>query len=120
MAEDILKLQSKIKDYEKRMGIGEDDPEREGYLVLVEILRQQNAYLKSVKIKELITGSEEKGKASEYERAKGLWEKLPNMIESVHGLKIMLKMEGDEKKQLEKSVSAKSISEGEGLEYLED
>jgi hypothetical protein len=93
-----IDYKKRCEEYEKRMGIGDNDPERDGYLVLVEILRQQNAYLKSVKITELIKGSEEKGKASEYERAKGLWEKLSNMIESVHGLKIMLKMEGEEKK----------------------
>lgn len=100
------------EDYEKRMGIGENDPTKDGYLVLVSILRQQNEYLKNIKIKEMIV-SEEKGKSNEYERAKGLWEKLPNMISSVHELRITLKMEGEDKKQdVIQSVSAKSYANG--------
>lgn len=108
--EDIQELKAKLAEYEKRMGIGENDPAKDGYLVLVNILRQQNEYLKTVKIKDMI-GTEEKGKASEYERAKALWEKLPTVIQSVGDLKIQLKMEGEEKKSTYKPINPRSIAE---------
>lgn len=106
-------LNKKLLEYEYRMGIGEDDPAREGYLVLVEILRQQNTYLKTINIKDLLTGSEEKGKASEYERAKSLWEGLQKMIQSVSVLRLELKMDGDEKKNKIVPISSKAIANGE-------
>jgi len=102
----------KIAEYEKRMGIGENNPSKDSYLVLVEIQRQQNEYLKTVKIKNMI-GTEEKGKASEYERAKALWEKLPSFAESVDDLRIKLKMDGEEKKSTYRQINARSIAEDE-------
>jgi hypothetical protein len=111
MAEPI-DYKKRCEEYERRMGIGERNPSKDSYLVLVEIQRQQNEYLKTVKIKNMI-GTEEKGKASEYERAKALWEKLPSFADSVDDLKIKLKMDGEEKKETYKPVSARSIAEDE-------
>jgi hypothetical protein len=108
----VEQLKAKIKEYERRMGIGEFDPAKEGYLVLVKILDQQNKYLKNIVIKDMIV-SEDKGKSNEYERAKGLWEKLPNMISSVNELRITLKMEGEDKREIQKSITAASIADGE-------
>lgn len=109
MEKDYKKL---CEEYEKRMGIGDNDPAKEGYLVLVDILRQQNEYLKEVKLKTLIT-TEDKSKAvSEYERAKALWEKLPSMIQSVSTLRIELKMAGETKKNHYTPISAKEIANG--------
>lgn len=101
----------KIAEYEKRMGIGEHDPAKEGYLVLVNILRQQNEYLGSFSIKSKIA-SDEKADMTAYKNAKELWEKLPDMIESVQTLKVALKMEGEEKKNFYKPISAKDIANG--------
>lgn len=109
MAESI-DYKKKCEEYERRMGIGENNPSKDSYLVLVDIQRQQNAYLKNVKIKDMI-GTEEKGKSSEYERAKAMWEKLPTFAESVDDLRIKLKMDGEEAKSTYKPVSASSISE---------
>lgn len=103
--------QGKLSEYEKRMGIGQDDPAKEGYLVLVSILNQQNGYLKKFKIESFIA-SEEKGDQLAYKNAKDLWENLPKMIESVSNLKIALKMEGEEKKNYERPLSAKDIANG--------
>lgn len=102
---------NKIAEYEKRMGIGEQDPAKDGYLVLVSILRQQNDFLGEFKLKSKIS-SEEKSDAVMYKNAKDLWEGLPKMIESVNNLKIALKMEGEEKKTLYKPISAKEIASG--------
>lgn len=102
-------LQKKIAEYEKRMGIGNNDPAKEGYLVLVNILQQQNEYLSEFKIKSKIA-SEEKGDQLAYKNSKDLWENLSKMIESVTNLKIALKMEGEENKSIYKPISAKEIA----------
>lgn len=100
----------RCEEYEKRMGIGEDDPAKDGYLVLVKILKQQNEYLKNVSIKTMIIAEDKK---AEYERAKALWEKLPNIIQAVGDLKIQLKMDGEEKKNIYKPISARTMAEEE-------
>lgn len=101
----------KIQEYESRMGIGDNDPAKEGYLVLVKLLRQQNEYLVNFNLK-LKISSEEKADMVEYKNAKDLWEKLPDMIENVTKLKISLKMEGEEKKNNRIPLSAKEIANG--------
>lgn len=102
-------LENKIAEYEKRMGIGENDPAKDGYLVLVALLRQQNEYLKDFKLKTKIV-SDDTAVKIEYKNAKDLWEYLPKMIESVNVLKISLKMEGEEIKTNEKPFSAKDVA----------
>lgn len=99
----------KIAEYERRMGIGENDPAKDGYLVLVGILNQQNEYLKNFKISSKIA-SDEKADMTAYKNAKDLWENLPKMIESVSTLRITLKMDGEEKKNSTKPISAKEIA----------
>jgi hypothetical protein len=101
----------KILEYERRMGIGENDPAKDGYLVLVGILNQQNEYLKNFKISSKIA-SDEKADMTAYKNAKDLWENLPKMIESVSTLRITLKMDGEEKKSYYKPISAKEIANG--------
>lgn len=107
-----IDYKKRCEEYEARMGIGENDPAKDGYIVLVKILRQQNRYLNKIEIKDMIA-TEEKGKASEYERAKGLWEKLPTMISGVHELRVTLKMDDEQVKEVHKSISAKSIADGD-------
>jgi len=103
----------KCEEYEKRMGIGEFDPAKDGYLVLIQILRSQNEYLQKLPdtFKTLIT-SDDSAKKIEYKNAKDLWEGLPDMIKKVNGLKIELKMEGEEKKTVYSPISAKEIANG--------
>lgn len=109
--EQIEELQKKIDAYEKRMGIGIHDPAKEGYLVLVAILNQQNTYLKDFKLTSRIA-SDDKGDQLAYKNSKDLWENLPKMIENVSNLKIALKMEGEEKKSIYSPISAKEIANG--------
>jgi hypothetical protein len=108
---EIEELKKKLIEYEKRMGIGQEDPAKDGYLVLVDILRQQNDYLRDFKIRSKIA-SEEKGDIVAYKNAKDLWENLPNMIKSVNILKMELKIEGEEKKNFYTPISAKEIANG--------
>jgi len=104
------------EEYEKRMGVGQNDPAKDGYLVLVKVLNQQNEFLKTYEIKSSIS-SDDKAKAVEYKNAKDLWENLPKMIQSVNALKIELKMEGEEKKNVYKPISAKEIANGNVQTY---
>lgn len=108
--ESTEELKKKIIDYEKRMGIGENDPAKDGYLVLVKLLRQQTAFLDNFNINEKI-GSLAKEDAV-YPRAKEMWEELPKMISSVSNLRIELKMDGEEKKTTGVRFSPKSIADG--------
>ncbi len=97
------------EEYEIRMGIGEQDPAKDGYLVLVDILRQQNEFLKEFKLKSKIT-SEEKADAVTYKNAKDLWENLPDMIKKVSTLRMELKIDGEEKKNDIRPISPQSIA----------
>jgi len=99
------------EEYEKRMGIGEDDPAKKGYLVLVKILKQQNDFLDAFEIKSKIT-SDEKPDVTTYKNAKELWEKLPSMIQAVSSLRAELKMDGENKTELKKPITAKEIANG--------
>ena len=111
MADTVEELQKKVAEYEKRMGIGEFDPAKDGYIVLIEILRQQNTYLGKFKIESFIS-SDDKGNIAAYKNAKDLWENLPDMIKKVNTLKVELKMEGEEKKTIYSPISAKEIANG--------
>lgn len=102
------------EEYEKRMGIGKNDPAREGYLVLVDLLVQQNGYLKNVKIKDLIT-SDDAAKKIEYKNAKELWEGLPKMITALSTLRYELKIDGEKKKEdMQVPISPQSIAASNG------
>ncbi len=105
-------LKKRIRELESRMGIGEDDPAKNGYIILVAILKQQNEYLKNFKIKDTIT-SDDSAKKVEYKNAKDLWEGLTSMIKNVAALRIELKMEDKTAKLESKPISASSIAEEE-------
>lgn len=108
MGKDYKKL---CEEYEARMGIGQNDPAKDGYLVLVDILRQQNDYLREFKIKSKIA-SDEKADIAAYKNAKDLWENLPQMIKNVSILKMELKIDGEDKKNVYTPISAKEIANG--------
>lgn len=108
---ELIDYKKKCEEYEKRMGIGDNDPAKEGYLVLVNILTQQNEFLKEFKIKSKIS-SDEKTDIIAYKNAKDLWENLPAMITGVGNLKMSLKMDGEVKKNIYTPISAKEIANG--------
>jgi len=106
-----IDYKAKCQEYERRMGIGENDPAKDGYLVLIKILNQQNKYLEKFEIKDLIS-TDDKAKATEYKNAKDLWENLPSMISKLNTLKAELKIEGEEKKETIVPISPKAIADG--------
>lgn len=109
--ESVEELKKKLAEYEYRMGIGEDDPARKAYLVLVKILRQQSEYLDGFDIKTKI-GNLAKEDAV-YPRAMEMVENLPKMITAVNNLRLELKMDGEEKKNKVIPISSKAIANGE-------
>jgi len=94
MSDTVEQLQKKIEYYEKVFGIGSFDPATNGYMVLVEQLRQRNEFLKGFKISEKIGNAVKDDPV--YARAIDLIDTLPKMISSVNGLKLELKIEYDE------------------------
>jgi len=92
MEDSVELLRKKVEYYEKKLGIAKHNPAYDGCVVLNDLLKQQNDYLKRISIKDLIVG-EDKSKQSEYERAKGLWESLPKNITNLNALKSELGME---------------------------
>lgn len=106
-----IDYKARCEEYERRMGIGQFDPAKDGYKVLVKILIQQNEYLDKFKILTNIE-SDDKQKIIAYKNAKDLWESLPDLIKKVSTLKVELKMEGEEKRETYKPISAKEIANG--------
>lgn len=96
-----IDYKAKCQEYERRMGIGEGDPAKEAYLVLVKLLRQQTVYLKDFDLTKHIGG-----KPSEdgtFVRTQSLWEKLPDMVTRVRALRRELKINGDEEEEAKKA-----------------
>lgn len=108
--EDIQLLKNKIAEYEKCMGIGDHDPAKEGYLVLVDQLQQRNEYIKTFKVKDKIGAIVKDDPV--YVRATELIDTLPKMITAVSNLRIELKMDGEEVRNVYKPISAKEIANG--------
>jgi len=104
-----IDYKKRCEEYEKRMGIGENDPAKEAYLVLVKLLRQQTKYLENFELTKHIGG-----KPSEdgtFVRTQSLWEKLPDLISRISGLKNELKMDGDKnEKRTEGPISPQSVA----------
>jgi len=107
---EIDTLRKENDELKRRIGIGEDNPAKDAYIVLVKILRQQTDFLDGFDIKTKI-GSLAKEDAI-YPRAIEMIEGLPKMITAVSNLRIELKMDGEEKKNQYKPISAKDIANG--------
>ena len=91
--EEVEALKKELDYYKKLVGVGNYDPATNGYMVLVEQLRQRNEFLKGFKINEKIGNAVKDDPV--YARATDLIDSLPKMISSVHSLKLELKMEYD-------------------------
>jgi len=104
-----IDYKAKCEEYERRMGIGEYDPAKDAYFVLVKLLRQQSEYLKSFNLQSHIGG-----KPSEdgtFVRTQSLWEKLPELITKVKNLRSELGISADEQKDILKKAYVDTIAE---------
>lgn len=98
--EDIEALKKELDYYKKLFGIGKFDPATNGYMVLVEQLKQRNEFLNGFKISEKIGNAVKDDPV--YARATDLIDSLPKMISSVNSLKLELGIEHDETEGVER------------------
>jgi len=119
MAETIESLLEKVNEYEKILGIGENDPTKNAFIIFVKILNQQSDYLKEFKIKDKIDGK--KSESVEYDRAMQMVDGLPKMITSVNDLRSLLKLTKEDLAELKpnnpvfaKITTAESIADAVG------
>ena len=90
---EVEELKKELEYYKKKLGVGEHDPTTNGFIVLVEQLRQRNEFLKDFKIKEKIGNAVKDDPV--YARAMDLIDTLPKMISSVNALKLELNVQYD-------------------------
>lgn len=119
MGETLESLLDKINEYEKILGIGENDPTKNAFIIFVKILNQQSDYLKEFKIKDKIDGK--KSESVEYDRAMQMVDGLPKMITSVNDLRSLLKLTKEDLVELKpnnpvfaKITTAESIADAVG------
>lgn len=109
-----IDYKKKCEEYEKKLGIGQNDPAKDGYQVLVKILNAQNNFLGDFNLKSKIA-SDEKADVIVYKNAKDLWENLPTMISKINALKAELKIEEEDKLTMKAPISAKEIANGKDV-----
>ena len=94
MAQSVQDLQKRISEYENILGIGDNDPMKNAFIIYVKILNQQTEYLKDFQIKDVITKTDKD--SPEYKRAMDMVDGLPKMIASVNDLRSLLKLSKEE------------------------
>lgn len=95
---EIDDLRKRVSEYEKILGIGENDPVKNAFIVYVRMLNQQTDFLKDFNIKTHI-GKVDKD-SPEYKRAMEMVDGLPKMITSVNDLKTTLKLTKEDMAEL--------------------
>lgn len=100
MEETTESLKKELEYYKKIVGIGQYDPATNGYMVLVQQLRQRNEFLADFKIVEKIGNAVKDDPV--YARATDLIDGLPKMISSVNSLKLELGIEYDASEGVER------------------
>lgn len=97
---DTEALQKELDYYKKLFGIGKYNPATNGYMVLVNQLRQRNEFLDGFKINDKIGNAVKDDPV--YARATDLIDSLPKMISSVNSLKLELGIEFNENDGVER------------------
>lgn len=100
MEENIEGLKKELEYYKKLFGVGQYDPATNGYMVLVNQLKQRNEFLADFKINEKIGNAVKDDPV--YARATDLIDGLPKMISSLNSLKLELGIEYDETEGVER------------------
>ena len=91
-------LRKRVSEYEKILGIGENDPVKNAFIVYVRMLNQQTDFLKEFNIKTHISKVDKD--SPEYKRAMEMVDGLPKMIASVNDLKATLKLTKEDMAEL--------------------
>lgn len=115
---DEKELEKKVKVLEQQLAEKDKiikDPSKRGYYALNKILYQQIEYLENFNLKEQIGADPKQDKV--YDRAKGIWDGLKNLILDCRALKSELKIPIDEEqKEINKiyRITPESISDALG------
>jgi hypothetical protein len=116
--DEIQKLRQIVAEYEKMLGIGEYDPVKDAFKVLVKMLNQQINYLDNFSITSHIGNSDKD--SPQYKRSMDMIEGLPKMISSVNDLRTVLKLTKEDMQKLQekttvtRALTAESIADAVG------
>lgn len=94
-----IDYKKRCEQYEKILGVNDNDPVKNAFIVYVKMLNQQTAFLNEFKISEHISDTDKD--SPKYKRAMEMVDGLPKMITSVDELKARLKLTKDELLQLQ-------------------
>lgn len=110
-----IDYKKKCEHYEKLLGIGEYDPVKSAFVVLVKMLNQQSAFLNGFEIKSHIADSDKE--SPKYKRAMDMIDGLPKMITAVNDLRATLKLTKEDIKQIEgdKSIFFSKVTTPESI-----
>lgn len=104
--DEFKELQKKYDALEKKLTEAEKiikDPSKRGYYALCKIAHQQIEYLEDFDLKKEIGANPKEDKV--YDRVKGIWEGLKNMIMDCRSLKQELKITPDDDEKESKKIS---------------
>lgn len=104
--DELNELQKKYNALEKKLTEAEKiikDPSKRGYYALCKIAYQQIEYLEDFNLQKEIGGNPKEDKV--YDRVKGIWEGLKNMIMDCRSLKQELKITPDDDEKESKKIS---------------
>ena len=89
-----IDYKKRCEQYEKILGINENDHVKNAFIVYVKMLNQQTAFLNNFNIESHIADTDKD--SPKYKRAMEMVDGLPKMITSVDDLKSRLKLTKDE------------------------
>jgi hypothetical protein len=116
--DEIAKLKQQVAEYERMLGIGEYDPVKNAFTVLLKMMNQQISYLDKFSIVAHIDNADKE--SPQYKRAMEMTDGLPKMIASVNDLRTALKMTKEdmlklqEKTTVTRALTAESIADAVG------
>jgi len=96
---DNIDYKSKCERYEKLLGVGDYDPVKSAFIVLIKMLNQQTEFLNEFKISSHISDTDKD--SPKYKRAMEMVDGLPKMITSINDLRSTLKLTKEDISQIE-------------------
>lgn len=115
MQTELIDYKKKCEHYEKLLGVGEYDPVKSAFIVLVKMLNQQSSFLNEFNIKSHIESSDKD--SPKYKRAIDMIDGLPKMITAVNDLRATLKLTKEDVQQIEgdKSIFTSKVTTPESI-----
>lgn len=89
----------KCEQYEKLLGVGDYDPVKSAFIVLIKMLNQQTEFLNEFRISSHISDTDKD--SPKYKRAMEMVDGLPKMITSINDLRSTLKLTKEDVAQIE-------------------